>query len=208
MSIAENIKKLREDHGLTQRELGIIAGVSDKAISSWERGSKEPRMGAIQRLADHFGIKKSDIIDGTPTTFSPCLDVPCDFTIPRTRKVPLIKELSDDITLVAQYEDRLVSIPESIQADFAYRCKDESLLSARVYPGDILFIRRQPRVESGSLAALYINGEVYIRRIYRYPDQLVLVAENPDYPPLIFNGADKAQVRSLGVVVAFVGMML
>ena len=67
MSIAENIKNLRLRHGLSQAEFGAIAGVTDKAVSTWETGTKEPRMGAIQRLADHFHISKSDIIDDAPS---------------------------------------------------------------------------------------------------------------------------------------------
>lgn len=63
MTIAENIKKLREQHGLTQAELGEIAGVSDKAVWTWENGSAEPRMGAIQKIADHFNITKGSIVD-------------------------------------------------------------------------------------------------------------------------------------------------
>ena len=63
MSIAENIKALRERYGLTQQQLGEIAGVSDKAVSTWETGANVPRMGAIQRMADHFGLSKSDIIE-------------------------------------------------------------------------------------------------------------------------------------------------
>ena len=63
MSIAENIKRLREQHGLTQEELGEIAGVSAKAVSKWESGQADPRMGAVQKLADHFHISKSVIID-------------------------------------------------------------------------------------------------------------------------------------------------
>ncbi len=66
MSIADNIKRLREQHGLTQRELGEIAGVSDKAVSTWENGTKEPRMGAVARLAAHFGVSKSVILDDAP----------------------------------------------------------------------------------------------------------------------------------------------
>lgn len=64
MTIGENIKQLRERFGLTQTQLGEIAGVSDKAVSTWEKGANIPRMGAIQRMADHFGIPKSDIIEG------------------------------------------------------------------------------------------------------------------------------------------------
>ena len=63
MGISENIKILRERYGLSQKELGQIAGVSDKAVSTWEQGLKEPRMGAIQKLADYFCIRKSDIIE-------------------------------------------------------------------------------------------------------------------------------------------------
>lgn len=67
MSIAENIKRLREQHGLTQSELGAIAGVTDKAVSTWELGIKTPRMGAVAKMAAAFGIPKSAILDDTPT---------------------------------------------------------------------------------------------------------------------------------------------
>ena len=63
MSISKNIKKLRLEHNLSQKEFDKIAGVSDKAVSTWENGTKEPRMGTIQKIADFFGIKKSDIIE-------------------------------------------------------------------------------------------------------------------------------------------------
>lgn len=64
MNIVANIKYLRKLFELSQKDLGVIAGVTDKAVWAWEQGAREPRMGALQRLADHFGIKKSDIIDG------------------------------------------------------------------------------------------------------------------------------------------------
>ena len=63
MGISENIKYLRLTNDLTQDELGRIAGVSGKAVSTWEKGIKEPRMGALQKIADHFGISKSSIIE-------------------------------------------------------------------------------------------------------------------------------------------------
>ena len=63
MPIGENIKRLRIIHGLSQKELAQIAGVSDKAVSTWENGTKEPRMGAVQKIADYFGLKKSNLIE-------------------------------------------------------------------------------------------------------------------------------------------------
>lgn len=63
MTIGENIKKLRDRYDLTQQDLADIAGVTNKAVSAWETGLKEPRMGAIEKMANRFGIKKSNIIE-------------------------------------------------------------------------------------------------------------------------------------------------
>lgn len=63
MSVKDNIKRLRELTGLTQGDLSNIAGVSRGAVSQWEIGESEPRMGAVQRIADHFHLKKSNIIE-------------------------------------------------------------------------------------------------------------------------------------------------
>ena len=63
MTIRENIIKLREIYGITQEELAAIVEVTRGAVSQWEGGFAEPRMGAIQKMADHFGIAKSNIIE-------------------------------------------------------------------------------------------------------------------------------------------------
>ena len=69
MGISENIKEIRRKYSLTQQQLGEIAGVSDKAVSTWESGTAEPRMGAIQRIAEHFHIPMSEIVDEQPARF-------------------------------------------------------------------------------------------------------------------------------------------
>lgn len=64
MKIAENIKEIRRHFNLTQAELGALAGVGDDAVSSWERGISQPRMGAVQNLSLALGIPKSVIVEG------------------------------------------------------------------------------------------------------------------------------------------------
>lgn len=61
--ISDNLKILRKRYGLSQQELAEIAGVTNKAVSAWETGKKEPRMGAIERISKHFNIKKSNLIE-------------------------------------------------------------------------------------------------------------------------------------------------
>lgn len=66
MAFGENIKALRKQNHLTQRELGEIVGVSDKAVSTWEVGTKVPRLSVIQRLAAYFGVRPSQLTDDGP----------------------------------------------------------------------------------------------------------------------------------------------
>lgn len=63
MSVGQNIKRLRESCNLTQSELAKIAGATNKAVSTWENDKATPRMGAIQKIADYFGVAKSTVIE-------------------------------------------------------------------------------------------------------------------------------------------------
>ena len=63
VDISEKIYRLRNSHELTQKDFAKIAGASDKAVSTWERGTKEPRMVALQRICAHFNIDLNKFTD-------------------------------------------------------------------------------------------------------------------------------------------------
>lgn len=69
-TIGDNIKRLRQQYGLSQSDIGKIVGVSDKAVSTWENDISEPKIKTIQILADYFGIKKSDLVEERDTPFA------------------------------------------------------------------------------------------------------------------------------------------
>lgn len=63
MKISEKIYRLRTENDLTQVEFALIAGVSDKAVSTWERGEKEPRMKPLQKICSYFDIDINQFVD-------------------------------------------------------------------------------------------------------------------------------------------------
>lgn len=63
MSLAKEIRKHRENMGLTQLDLAKKIGVTEKAVSSWEVGRSIPRMGKIQLMAELFDVKPSALLD-------------------------------------------------------------------------------------------------------------------------------------------------
>lgn len=77
------------------------------------------------------------------------------------------------------------------------------MINARICDGDIVFIKRQPDVNNGQIAAVLIGDEVTLKRVYKHPKQIVLQAENPLYPPIVINGRDGKDVSIIGLAVAF-----
>lgn len=79
------------------------------------------------------------------------------------------------------------------------------MINARIYDGDIVFIRKQPIVENGEIAAVIVGDEATLKRVFFYPEKskLVLNAENSKYEPLVYVGDELNQIRIIGKAVAF-----
>lgn len=60
---SRNLKSYMEASGKNQKEMAEIAGVSAPTFNEWIKAKKYPRIDKIQKLADYFGIKKSDLIE-------------------------------------------------------------------------------------------------------------------------------------------------
>lgn len=56
------LRSLREENGLSQAQLGRLAGVSDKAVSKWESDAARPQSGLLRRLADLLGVTVDELL--------------------------------------------------------------------------------------------------------------------------------------------------
>lgn len=206
MSIAENIKRIRLEHGLSQAELGKIAGVSDKAVSTWELGIKVPRMGAVEKMATYFGIAKSVILDDVPTSSNTTAKpIPPGFEpMPKMVKVPLIGSIACGTPILAEQNiEKLVDVPETIHCDFSLTCHGDSMVDAGIHDKDVVYIRIQPEVENGEIAAVRIDGEATLKRVYYSPGTLTLMPANMAYAPMIYTGSQLEDVHIEGKAVGW-----
>lgn len=200
MSIADNIKRLRELYGLSQAELGKIAGVSDKAVSTWESGEKIPRMGPVEKMSAYFGIPKSAIWDDL--AFQP---IPKGFEpLPTMAKVPLIGDIACGTPITAEENIKeYIGIPAAWRADFALRCHGDSM-APKICDGDIVCIRKQCEVETGQIAAVRIGNEATLKHFYKSGDVVQLIAENSAVcPPMVYSGQTLEEIQIEGLAVGF-----
>ena len=77
------------------------------------------------------------------------------------------------------------------------------MIDASIDDGDIVYIRKQPDIENGQIAAVRIDNEATLKRVYKYPDRLVLQPENRSYPPLTYVGEEMNQVSIEGKAVGW-----
>lgn len=184
MGIPENIKKLREIHDLTQSELGKIAGVSDKAIWTWENGTAEPRMGAVQRIADHFNIKKSAIID----ELEPNLEGVTNLIYPAAYPVPILGTIcaGNGVWCEENFQGTFY-IDKSIKADLCLEVKGSSMVDAGINDGDYAFIRKNFDFINGRIYAVRINSdcEVVLKKVNIKGETVILSPCSAEYEPII-----------------------
>lgn len=203
MIIGKNIKKIRDKYDLTQKELADIAGVSDKAVSTWENGIKEPRMGTIQKIADYFGIQKSNIIeaDGLDYLFAP--ENPC-------HTYPIIGEVAAGFGAEAIEEE--TGDYEQIPLEWmrGYSPKDFFVLRVKgnsMYPrymdGDRVLVLRTRSVDSGAVAVVIYDGDqgTLKKVVYNGNEGYIdLIPYNPEYSPKRIAGEDIRNLLICGEV--------
>ena len=199
------LKQLRIEAKLTQKELSRILGVSESTVGMYERNQREPAFEMLEAIADYFNVDM-DYLTGRASvrrvvSYSPADNI---LPFPRMNAVPLVGTIACGEPILAEENlEGLVDMPEHVKADFALRCKGDSMINARIYDGDIVYIHQQPTVEDGQIAAVLIGNEATLKRVHLFPDHVVLEPENPQYRPLVYWENDMNSVRILGLAVAF-----
>lgn len=218
----KNIKLLRKSKCLSQSEFAQILHVHQTAVSQWEMGRTVPDVETAKLIAKEFNVSLDYVLDNTddpngaivdinkPSQLSESeiLSIPYIIPLPKTKTIPLVGNIAcGKPILAAENIECNIDAPEDVRADFALRCKGDSMINARINDGDIVFIRNQETVENGEIAAVLLDDEATLKRVYLSNDTLTLVAENPKYTPLVFNADDGVYARILGKAVAFLSVI-
>ncbi|MBR3974372.1 MAG: repressor LexA [Clostridia bacterium] len=128
--------------------------------------------------------------------------------LPQTKKIPLLGSIACGEPILAEENiEDFVKLDKDIPADFALRCKGDSMITARIFDGDIVYIRQQPDVENGEIAAVLIDNEATLKKVYKFPNKIVLSPCNPVYDDLIYMEEQCNNIRILGKAVAFTSII-
>ena len=202
--LASNLKRLRKERKLTLEELAEALGTSKQTIHRYENGiitNIPPEK--VKALADALEVAPSALMGWE---LSDALPITKGILPISTKKLPILGEIACGEPIYASEEhESYASADDNLDADFCLRAHGDSMTGARIYDGDIVFIRSQNAVDNGEIAAVIINDEATLKRVYYYPEQqkLVLTPENPKYAPLVYVGGELETIKIIGKAVAF-----
>lgn len=195
MNLGAKLKNRRLELALTLEEVGNIVGVSKSTVMKWETGDIENmRRDKIALLAKALNVPVlwvMGIEEGDTVSF-------------KTKKVPLLGSIAAGEPILACEEHSVyIEVGYDVDVDFCLRVKGDSMIDARILDGDIVFIRQQPVVENGEIAAVLLDNEVTLKRFYQNNGGIILKPENSKYQPRYYTEKNFKDIRVLGKAIFF-----
>ncbi len=209
--VATFARRLREGldvRGMTQAELAKRSGISKSSISRYIKGDWEGKQSAVYELSKALGVTEAWLMGyDVPMEGDSGTAVPPGFEpLPKMVKRPLVGNIAcgEPITAEENIED-YVDVPEDVHCDFCLRCKGDSMIDAGIHDGDVVYIHITPQVENGQIAAVRIDGEATLKRVFWDAQQQVLQLNpcNSSMSPMIFTGPVLDTVHIEGKAVGY-----
>lgn len=189
--VGKRIAELRRERGYNQEQLAEMALISRITLARYETGVIEPGAFAVSRIADALNVSTDELLCRTEK-LPPFIGIVKD-------AVPVVGDIACGTPITAQQNiEGYADLPDGIGADFALRCKGDSMMPT-FEDGDLVLIRQQPEVEDGQIAALGIDGEATLKHVYHQENGVLCVSDNPKYAPKLYPPESAPVVFGLAV---------
>ncbi len=208
MQTVDSIFSKLKEAGISQKELATLLGVSPAVVSAWKTGTLASWWKYLPQFADILGVSLNELVDKDAPSSSEPLPAPNLSLLPKTRKVPLLGVIAcgEPILAVENIED-YVSVPDNIDCQFTLLCRGDSMINARIFDGDVVYIRAQEDVDDGEIAAVLIGEEATLKKVRKFPDRVVLEPCKAMYSSLVYEGEQLRELRIIGKAVAFTSVI-
>ena len=206
MTTGERMKQRRKELGFSAEKIAERLGVSPATIYRYEKGD-------IEKVPVDIFAELAKILQTTPAYLMGWEEqpepkkptIPPGFEpMPKMKKIPLIGSIACGTPILAEQNiEKLVDVPEHIRCDFSLTCHGDSMVDAGIHDRDVVYIRIQPEVENGEIAAVRIGEEATLKRVYYTPGTLTLMPANPTYAPMVYTGPQLNDVHIEGKAVGW-----
>jgi repressor LexA len=204
MTIGEIIYNRRKELGLTLEEIGNATGVSKSTVKKWENGFiANMRRDKIEKLAKILQISPIVLLGNKNEDDKPNAEILSAGE--NIYKIPVFSSVSAGFGAYAcsdviDYLHLYIANPADVPEMLCIKVTGDSMYP-KIEDGDIIVVRKQESVDSGSIAVVLVDGEEgFVKKVIYDNETIELVSINPEYAPKIFKGAEVLRVRVVGIV--------
>lgn len=191
MNIGQKIKARRMALGLSADELGQLIGKNRATIYRYENNDIEnlPTT-ALEPLAKALGVSPSYLMGWNNSDDVDLTKIKGIMPLKKLRRIPILGQIACGNPILAEenYIGYFTADDKYLDSDFCLYAKGDSMIGAEIDDGDLVFIKRQSDVDDGEIAAVLIEDEATLKRVYKIADKIQLRADNPNYPPIDLDG--------------------
>ena len=216
--IAERLKTALEIRDISQSELSRKTGIGKSSISTYLTGEYEPKQKNIYKMALALNVNEAWLMGAEvpmerQDVAASHIQNPIAANItplPAMKEWQVLGATACGKPLHRELLDETILAPADIKADIVFRCVGDSMINARIFDGDAVFIHLQPEVENGQIAVVRIGDEYTLKRVYVFDDYVELRAENPTVKTILLRGQELApdNYEVVGLAVAFLSSVL
>ena len=193
MKLHERIKKCRLECGMTLLEVANALGVREATAQRYESGEiKNLKQATVLEMARIFNCSPAYLMGWEESGENGISE----------GKLPLLGKIAAGQPILAEEDCEYFSPINDTKADFCLRVRGDSMVGAGIKDGDIVFIRKQESVDDGEIAAVLVEDEATLKRVYISDDAVTLISENPKYKPMVYTKKQCKNIRILGKAVA------
>ena len=188
MTTGQRMKARRKELGLSAETVAEKLDISPATVYRYEKGDIDKIPGDIlQPLASILHTTPAYLM-GWEEAPAAGPAIPSGFIpVPEMEKVPLVGAIACGQPILAEENvEEMVDAPAGRGVDFCLICKGDSMIDAGIHDGDIVYIRQQPDVENGEIAAVRIGSEATLKRVYKSAAGVMLAPANADYTPQMY----------------------
>lgn len=205
MGIGKLIETRRKELGLTLEQVGSYVGVSKSTVRKWETGYiANMKRDKISLLAKVLQISPSQFIScEEPSNISSVIPQDKIYNIPVYATVSAgLGALAEDE--IVEYIPMVIDNPYDVADTFGLQVQGDSMYP-KIEDGDIIVVRRQTSVDSGTIAVMLLDGEEgLVKKVVYNKHSIELHSINPEYKTRIFEGAEVQRLRVVGKVLKVV----
>lgn len=211
-NFASRLSQALEARGMKAADLSKKTKVAEGTISCYINGRYEAKQNRVQVFAEALDVNPAWLMGyDVPMEAERSQPAPAPRPIPKgfepmpkMKKIPLVGSIACGTPILAQQNiEKIVDVPENIRCDFSLTCHGDSMEGAGIHDRDVVYIRIQPEVENGEIAAVRIGEEATLKRVYYQNGTLTLMPANAAYAPMVYTGPELNDVQIEGKAVGW-----